>query len=166
MERRCEDFIHDSKLHYLPFAKRTNHKDAFKGPIFKRVLSSILKLKKDCGCWMRFGGEAPIDYMLFVRREGNRMEVRYGDAKHYTLRKKDPKAEPRDGLAAASCKGVTPYDADHLASLQNKLRSQHDGLVKKAREVHAGLKEGLGKLSLSLDAFKKKARFALYERPD
>ena len=84
------------------------------------------------------------------------MEVRYGDAKHHTLRKNALTSQQRDGLAAASCKGVTPYDADHLASLQNKLRSQQGEVVAKAKMVHAGLKEGLGKLSLSLDAFKKK----------
>ena len=110
LEARSDD-VEESKFHYLPFAKHTNHKDACKGPIFKRVLSTVQNLRKDCGCWMCFGGEAPVDYMLFVRRGGNRMEVRYGDAKHYTLRKKDPKAEKGDGLAAASCKGVTPYDA-------------------------------------------------------
>ena len=36
---------------------------------FEGVLDRILKLKKDCGFWMRFGGEAPIDYMLFVGGE-------------------------------------------------------------------------------------------------
>ena len=90
------------------------------------------------------------------------MEVRYGDAKHHTLRKKDPKdglaatpcknvtlrknaltSQQRDGLAAASCKGVTPYDAKHHALLENKLRSQQDEVVAKARMVHAGLKKEL-----------------------
>ena len=77
-----ESFV-ECKSHYLPFAKHTNHEDACNGRIFERVLSLVRKLKKDCGVWMCFGGEAPVDYMLFVRREGNRMEVRYGDAKHH-----------------------------------------------------------------------------------
>ena len=157
---RCHDFLNEckSKSHYLPFDDRkTTLKDACNGPIFEDVLSRILNLQKDCGVWMRFGGEAPV----FVRREGNRMEVRYGDAKHYTLRKKDPKAEPRNCLAAASCKGVTPYDASlWKCALAMPNTASHEttmacDLVAKARMVHAGLKKQLRKHGLSLEKFDK-----------
>ena len=140
LEDRCNDFTEDeeSEFHYLPFGEHKNHEDALKGPIFEDVLYRILKLKKDCGCWMHFGGEAPVDYMLFVRREGNRMEVRFGDAKYHPLRKN----------------GVTPCDAEHHASLKNKLRSRLASVVAKAETVHAALKRELGKHRLSLVDFK------------
>ena len=88
----------ESKFHYLPFEKLTNHEDACKGPIFEGVLSPVMELHQDCAAWMRFGGEAPVDYMLFVRREGNRMEVRYGDAKHH---KDGVPSQQRDVVAKA-----------------------------------------------------------------
>ena len=152
----CRGWFVESKFHYLPFAKLTNHGKACNGPIFEDVLSPLTKLQQDCAAWMCFGGEAPADYMLFVRREGNRMEVRYGDAKHHTLRKNALPSEHGDGLAAAPCKGVTPYDAQHDASLENKLRSQQREVVAKARMVHAGLKEQLGKRGLILEDFHEK----------
>ena len=136
----CYESFDESKFHYLPFAEHTNHEDACKGRIFEDVLSPLTKLHQDCAAWMCFGGEAPVDYMLFVRREGNRMEVRYGDAKHHTPRKKDPKAEKGDGLAAGSCKGVT---ARGRTSLESTLRSQQGEVVAKAKMVHAG-SEGTG----------------------
>ena len=101
----CRGWFVESKFHYLPFEKLTNHGKACKGPIFEDVLSPVTKLQQNCAAWMCFGGEAPVDYMLFVRREGNRMEVRYGDAKHHTLRKNALPSEHGDGLAAAPCKG-------------------------------------------------------------
>ena len=149
----CYESFDESKFHYLPFAEHTNHEDACKGRIFEDVLSPLTKLQQDCAAWMCFGGEAPVDYMLFVRREGNRMEVRYGDAKHHTPRKKDQKAEKGDGLAAASCKGAT---ARGRASLESTLRSQQGEVVAKAKTVHAGLKRELGKRGLILDAFDEK----------
>ena len=98
LEGRCDSFLKESKSHYLPFATHTNHEDACNGPIFEDVLSRILKLKKGCAWWVRFGGEASVDYMLFVRREGNRMEVRFGDAKHH---KDDLPSQQRDVVAKA-----------------------------------------------------------------
>ena len=125
---RCHDFLNEckSKSHYLPFDDRkTTLKKACKRRLFEGVLSRILNLQKDCGCWMRFGGEAPVDYMLFVRREGNRMEVRYGDAKH------------------------------HASRDNNGLRSEQHAVVAKAKMVHAGLKKQLRKHGLSLEKFDK-----------
>ena len=145
----CRGWFVESKFHYLPFAKLTNHGKACNGPIFEGVLSPVTKLQQDCAAWMCFGGEAPVDYMLFVRREGNRMEVRYGDAKHHALRENALPSEHGDGVAGV----LFTDDAKHDASLKNKLRSQQRDVVAKAKTVHAGLKEQLGKRGLILEDF-------------
>ena len=90
------DFITVSKAHYLPFEGHASHEVAFAGSIFSEILSSIESLKNGCALWMRFGSEAPLDYMLLVRREGNHMEVRFGDAKHHMPDKKSLPCERRD----------------------------------------------------------------------
>ena len=127
LEDRCHNFVKISKSHYLPFEKHTSHTGAYSGPIFEGVLSRIKNLDNDCAWWMRFGGEAPIDYMLFVRREGNRMEVRYGDAKHHTSRKNALPSEQHAVVAKARMVH---------AALKGKLREQGLSLTEDFDEKH------------------------------
>ena len=101
LQDRCNDYFQDSKSHYLPFKKHASHEEACDGPIFEDILRDIKYLKSGCALWIRCGCKSPLDYMLFVRRAGNRMEVRFGDAKHRTADANDLSSERRDAVAKA-----------------------------------------------------------------
>ena len=105
---------------HLPSEESTSCEKACEGPL---IPSDILSLEQGCAVWMHCGEASPLEYLLFVRREGHRMEVRFGDAKH------------------------------HSGSDKHTLVPERRDTIVKTRMVYAGLKRELGKHGLELDPF-------------